>query len=272
MARSLTLFLSCCLLVCSQRIAAQTRMADSALNFFRVRSNINYTSACWQIAIDSALTFDSTVATLWQWKGMPYFKNADYASAMPCYDKAAHYDPNNYLSMRAFMKAVFAKDYEGGIKDFLTCKEKGYGVGLMDHSYDFFLGLCYKEIGDLSNAEKYMRQSVDERSKALGKNWVHWNDWFFLGIITMEKKNYKEAIEYFDNCMVDMKGYPNALYYKGLCLYNLGKKDKAKEQMLQAIENIKAGKRSSEDNDFYVNFPNQVYVADIEAKLKELYP
>ena len=117
-----------------------------------------------------------------------------------------------------------------------------------------------------------MRQSVDERSKALGKNWVHWNDWFFLGIITMEKKNYKEAIEYFDNCMVDMKGYPNALYYKGLCLYNLGKKDKAKEQMLQAIENIKAGKRSSEDNDFYVNFPNQVYVADIEAKLKVLYP
>ena len=119
MARSLTLFLSCCLLVCSQRIAAQTRMADSALNFFRVRSNINYTSARWQIAIDSALTFDSTVATLWQWKGMPYFKNADYASSMPCYDKAAHYDPNNYLSMRAFMKAVFAKDYEGGIKDFL---------------------------------------------------------------------------------------------------------------------------------------------------------
>src|ERR1044072_4028229 len=162
MASSLILCLSC-LLTVSMRLDAQQPVSthDSAMHFFQVRTIVHYNTRRWQVALDAAIMIDSTVATLWQWKGMPYFKDGNYAEAFRCYNKAVQYDPVNYLPLRAFMKAIFLKDYEGAIAEFLTCKERHFGEGLMDHSYDFFLALSYKEAGDLAKADSFLSLSIN---------------------------------------------------------------------------------------------------------------
>lgn len=271
MARSHILCLSGLLLAGSIRLEAQQITAhDSAMHFFQVRSNVDYNSARWQVALDSAMMIDSTVATLWQWKGMPYFKDGDYANAFRCYEKAVYYDSVNYLPLRAFMKAIFLKDYESAIAEFFTCKERHFGDGLMDHSYDFFLALSYKETGDLAKADSFLSLSIDHRIQTVGPDWVHWNEWFFMGMICFDRKEYTKAIGYYDKCLKEYKGYPNALYYKGLCMAETGRKAIARELFETAITNINKGLRSSEDNDFYVNFPNNVFVADVEAAIQAL--
>lgn len=268
MAKLKTLFLSLCICI-TYGATAQKTTADSAMSFFSARSAVDYSSARWQIAIDSALAIDSTVATLWQWKGMPYFKNGDYARAMPCYDKAVQYGPDRYLPLRAFMKLTFLKDNEGALKDFLTCKEKKYGVGLMDHSYEFFMGVAYKEIGQLDKADSFLLLSINDVVKRQGDNWVNFNEWFFAGIVALEKQNYKQAIGYLDKCLREYPGYPNALHHKAIALAKTGKRESARELFQLAITNIKKDMRSAEDNDGYVNYPNQVFVADVEAAMKK---
>ncbi len=261
-----TLFLSAALLL-TYAANAQKNLADSARNFFSVRSDISYCSPEWQIYIDSALAIDSTVATLWQWKGMPYFKNGDYAEAFRCYDKAVRYDSVRYLPLLAFMKLIFLKDNEGAIADFLVCKQRGYGVGLMDHSYDFFLGLAYKEAREFALAEKYLGASVDKCIKQKGENWVNYNEWFYMGMICLQQGKDGQAIMYFDKCLKEYPGYPTALYHKAMALKHTGKKPEAQQLLQRASQGIDKGMRSAEDSDPYVNYPDTIHQQDIDAAM-----
>lgn len=259
------------LVVIAYTASGQKSTADSALHFFRIRSGVSYCSPEWQIYIDSALRIDSTVATLWQWKGMPYFKNGDYAEAMRCYDKMVMYSPETYLSIQAFMKLTFLKDNEGALKDFIECKKKkNYGVGLMDHSYEFFMAIAYKEMQQFEIADSFLQLSIREVVKRQGDNWVNFNEWFFAGIIAMERHQDSNALIYFDKCLREYPGFPNAVHYKAVILARQGKKEEARHLFLLAIANIKKGMRSAEDNDSYVNYPNQVFVPDVERAMKEL--
>ena len=105
--------------------------------------NYNYQMAEWQNCLDEGLKKDSTVAYLWQQKSMPYFKAKKYEIGMKYIDKAVKYDPERWQSYRAFIKCIFAKTYKEAIIDFEDCKKKFGNNYVMDHTYNFYIGLSY---------------------------------------------------------------------------------------------------------------------------------
>ncbi|MBA3827535.1 MAG: hypothetical protein H0X33_01220 [Taibaiella sp.] len=261
------LFLSLCL---PTLLAAQSQH-DSAEHFFDSRiAHLNYNSAEWQSAADSALMIDSTVGFIWQLRSMPYFKDGDYGSGMQYLPKAAQYNPVSSLPYMAFMKCIFMKDYEGAIRDFQESKQKGYGIGLMDHSYDFFLGICYMELDSLNLAQQYLQASIAATVKHPGENWVHYNEWFYMGMLWYKKHQYPLAIPYFEMSLKQYDGYPPALFYKAQALAQKGNKTEALQLLEQAKVNIAKGIHSTEDNDFYVNYPYTIYAGDVEELITVL--
>jgi tetratricopeptide (TPR) repeat protein len=124
--------------------------------------NYNYEMTEWQNCLDEGLKKDSTIAQLWQQKAMPYFKARKYEVGMQYIDKAVHYDQKEWQPYRAFIKCVFAKTYKDAIVDFEDCIKKNGNGYVMDHTYGFYIGLCYLQLNEYENAEKKFQEYNDD--------------------------------------------------------------------------------------------------------------
>ena len=114
---------------------------------------LRYFSPEYQLYIDSAIAINPNMAYLYQQKAMPYFKLGKYELGLKSLDKAVELDPKSHIDYRAFIKCIFAKTYQESIKDFLKAKEiKGENGVVMDHSYDFYIGLCYLQLDEFSKS------------------------------------------------------------------------------------------------------------------------
>ncbi|MFN3382080.1 MAG: hypothetical protein ACK41O_21680, partial [Runella zeae] len=105
-----------------------------------------YNHPKWQVYLDSLISICPNIARAYHQKALPYIKNGDYGSAFPLEDKAVQYDPERWLSYRAFLKCIFSKDYKGAIIDFDLAQKIAPHIFVMDHSYSFYKGLCYLEL------------------------------------------------------------------------------------------------------------------------------
>lgn len=220
----------------------------------------NYFSREWQIYLDSAIQMNPTVAYYYQQKAMPLFKQRKYETGMPFLNKAVQLDSLQYIDYQAFMKCIFSKDYSGAIKDFsLSKKIKGEFAHVMDHSYDFYTGLCYLQLNDFKKAVDHITRSIDYTKKTSGNSWVHYLDLFYLGIAYMELQNYQEAIKFFDQSLAVYTNFSDAEYYKAFSVAKLAKFDAATELLKQSAAHFKQGYTINEDNVYYEKYPYQVY-------------
>lgn len=112
--------------------------------------------AKWQECLDAGLKKDSTVAYLWQQKAMPYFKAKKYEIGMEYLDKAMLYDRKNWLPYRAFIKCIFTKTYREAIIDFEICKKLYGNSYVMDHTYNFYIGISYLQLNKYKKAEELL--------------------------------------------------------------------------------------------------------------------
>ncbi len=208
--------------------------------------------------LDSALALTPQRAFFWQQKAMPLCKQKKYEIGMPYLDSAVKYDKREYIDYRAFMKCIFQKNYGSAIADFNTARRINGNIGLMDHSYDFYTGLCYLQLDRFDSAEYYIGQSINGQKKSLGDNWVHYMDLFYMGVVEYEKGNYAGAIENFDASLKQYKNFSDAKYYKAICLSRLNKKEAALKIALEGMQDIKDGYTINEDNSFYEEYPYQV--------------
>ena len=126
------------------------------------KHNYAFEMSEWQACLDQGLKKDSTVAYLWQQKAMPYFKCKKYEVGMQYLDKAVFYNKERWLSYRAFIKCIFAHTYKDAIKDFEECI-KLYGDSyVMDHSFSFYIGICYLQLNEYEKAEKLFDDYVSD--------------------------------------------------------------------------------------------------------------
>ncbi|MBA4056582.1 MAG: hypothetical protein C0490_17840 [Marivirga sp.] len=108
---------------------------------------IRYFSPEYHQYIDSAIAINPNMAYLYQQKAMPYFKQGKSELGLKSLDRAVELDPKSHIDHRAFIKCIFARTYEESIKDFQTSKKiKGENGVVMDHTYDFYIGLCYLDM------------------------------------------------------------------------------------------------------------------------------
>lgn len=220
--------------------------------------NYNFQMAEWQNCLDEGLKKDSTIASLWQEKAMPYFKARKYEIGMQFVDKAVQYNPQEWQPYRAFIKCIFAKTYKDAIVDFQDCINK-YGDGYrMDHKYSFYIGLCYLQLNEYQKAEKIFKEYNDDLFKNR-QGLEHPTALFYYGIAKYELKKWDEAIALFDKALKIYPNFSDAKYYRAICLARLGTKDEEVRGLLKnAKEDAKLGYTINEDNTIYETYPYQV--------------
>lgn len=221
--------------------------------------------------IDSVLTILPDNAYAWQQRAMPLLKQKKYEIAMPYLNKAVDLDPKKYLDYRAFIRCIFSKDYTGSIVDFKNA-QKQFGTSIvMDHSYDFYMGLCYLQLNKLDSAEYLIAKTIeDEKKNRSDESWIHFLHWFYYGITQFEKDNYEKAIVYFDKSLKSYQQFSDAKFYKAMCLENLKKEKEALSLMIEASQDYEKGYTINEDNAIYEAYPYQVNKFYIKAYIDRM--
>lgn len=212
-----------------------------------------------QLYLDSALMIIPTYAWYWQQKSMPLYKQQKYQVGRPFLDSAVKYDPRSWLDYRAFMKCIFERNYREALADFYAVRAMAHNnSSVMDHPYNFYIGLCHLQLNDFDSSEYYLKGCIDDEVKTHGEKWVHYNHLFYLGLTYYEKGNYTSALACFDRALKLYDKFSDAQYYKAICLFKLDKKKDAAVTMEAASANFKDGYTMNEDNIIYEHYPYQV--------------
>lgn len=211
----------------------------------------------WQDEIDAGLKKDSTIAYLWQQKAMPYFKLRKYEIGMPFIDKAVKYDPKEWQPYRAFIKCIFAKTYKESINDFEDCIKKYGNRYIMDHTYGFYIGLCYLQLNEYEKAEKQFKEYIDDIFKNR-QGLQHPTALFYYGIAKYEQEKWDDAIIEFDKALKIYSNFSDVKFYKAMTLIRLNKMKEANVLLEEGKKNADMGFTINEDNANYEKYPYQV--------------
>lgn len=241
----------------AEKIKRQDKIIETYLK--NGAQKFSYTSRQWQEWIDKGLAEDSTIAYLWQQKAMPYWKLRKYEIANKYFSNAVKYDRKRYLSRGIFLKCIFSKSYPEVIEDY-----KKYIAEFKDtrhendHSLEFYVALAHLGLNEYQAALSILKLQVDHIEKENGKDFVHFLDRFYLGIIYRELNEYRLAIEQFDICLAKYSNFSDAKYWKGLCLINMGEKEKGYQLMKEGKLDKQRGYTINEDASLYELFPYQI--------------
>lgn len=236
----------------------QEQIQEQALNCAQ-QYNYNTNMRAWQDCLDKGLAEDSTIAYLWQQKAMPYFKCRKYEVGMTFLDKAVQYDRARWLPYRGFIKCIFQKNYAGAIADLQACIIE-YGNGyVMDHTYAFYIALSQLQLNRFAEAEALLRAYTEEQEAKRGKDRVHHLGLFYWGIAHFELGNIEDALKHFNEAIRIYPNFPDAKYYRAICLKRQGAPPEAVEKLYnEALKDAKAGYTINEDNAIYETYPYQV--------------
>ena len=210
----------------------------------------------WQNCLDEGLKKDSTVAYLWQQKAMPYFKARKYEVGMKYIDKAVEYDRERWQPYRAFIKCIFAKTYQEAVIDFEDCIKRFGNMYVMDHTYNFYIGLSYLQLNEYGKAETLFKEYIDDIFKNR-QGLVHPTALFYYGISLYEQKKYDEAIITFDKALKNYSNFSDVKYYKAISLARIGKRDDVSKLIDESKADYKLGYTMNEDNTIYETYPYQ---------------
>ncbi|MDN3675483.1 tetratricopeptide repeat protein [Flavobacterium branchiarum] len=236
----------------------QDAIIKQALDSCAYKYNYTFQMQEWQNCIDEGLKKDSTIAYLWQQKAMPYFKCKKYEVGMSFLDKAVLYNKQEWLPYRGFIKCIFSKSYKDAITDLEECI-KLYGNGyIMDHTYSFYIGLCYLQLNEYDKAEKVLDDYVTDIYKNR-QQLEHPTTYFYQAIAKYELKKYDEAISILDKALKIYPQFSDAKYYKAICWFKIGKpKDEISALGTEARSDATKGFKLNEDNTIYETYPYQI--------------
>lgn len=219
----------------------------------------------YQDCLDKGLKEDSTIATFWQQKAMPYFKARKYEVGMKFIDKAVKYNARTYQPYRSFIKCIFSKQYEDAIIDFEDCIAKWGDQYEMGHTYSFHIGLSYLQLNEFSTAEKYLTKTINDQIEKFGE--AHYTNLFYQAISIMEQQRYAEADSLLQKVIDIYPEFPEASYYKGLSELRLGREfETAKKRFDDANRYYAEGYTINEDNAIYEMYPYQFWSFMYEKK------
>lgn len=220
--------------------------------------NHHYLTKEWDEWINKGIQADSTIAYLWQQKALPLWKQKKYSLAIAYYNQAVKYDREKWLSRLAFLKCIFAKDYEGALSDIKTYIKEYGSTFEQDHSLEFYMGLCYLQLNQFDKAFEILSHNVKAQEIEYGMDWLHYLDRYYLAIAYYEQSDYVNANSELDKVLKEYPDFSDAQYYKSICLYYLGKKEEAMKIANIGKSNYDKGKTFHEDSNIYEMYPYQI--------------
>lgn len=229
---------------------------------------VGYLDPRWAQYCDSVIARCPNVAYAYQQKAVPLIKDGQYAAAFALEDQAVALDPRAWLAYRAFLKCIFSKDYAGALLDFAAVEKLKPNSREMDHTYPFFAGLCHLELGQLAQAEADFRRDEQQQRGPRGQGDVHYNSYFYQGVVQWEARHYALAAQALRQCLTQYPRHPDANYYLALTLRAQGQPAEATRYLQVARAALAAGYRLNEDNIYYANYPHQITAYEVEQALR----
>lgn len=229
----------------------------------------DYNSPMWQAYCDSLIKICPNIAVSYQLKAIPFIKMGDYATAFPLEDKAVELAPKEFTAYRGFLKCIFTKDYEAAIIDFQKAQKLTPNNYEMDHTYPFYEGLCNLELREYDKAEQNFKQDILIQTGGDQTKNIHFNSLLYIGILYYEMQKDEKAKEYLLKCLLQYKDLPDANYYLAL-IYKREKNIDFQNKYLQIAKQAKEkGYSLNEDNVYYVYYPHQITLYEIDKALAE---
>lgn len=227
-----------------------------------------YNNPAWQLYCDSIIALCPEIADAYQRKAVPYIKNGEYEKALALYDITVQLEPKRYTGHRGFIKCLFTKDYEGAIIDLQKAQQLVPNGFDMDHSFKFYEGLCNLELGNYPAAEQNFKQDILIQRGSDPKGVPHFNTLLYMGILYYEMGKNAQAKEYLLNCLKAYKQLPDANYYLALIFQREGNAVMKKKYLAIAKQAYSDGYRMNEDQLYYVNYPHEIKLYEIEQALQ----
>jgi tetratricopeptide (TPR) repeat protein len=226
-----------------------------------------YNNPAWGTYLDSILSICPHIAAAYQLKAVPSIKNGEYVKAYSLDEKAAELDSQQFVSYLGFLKCIFTKDYSGAIIDFNSAIRIIPGGGEMDHSFYFYLGICYLELGKYQEAEVNFNKDIFSQNKGDSTREVHFNSLLYMGITKSANNEMDSAEIYFRRSLHIYHELPEANYYLAL-IYHKRKEINLEKRYLEiAQKSILGGYSMNEDNLYYVNYPRQITLYEVNKQL-----
>jgi tetratricopeptide (TPR) repeat protein len=249
---------------------------DSVLNRFLTYGAWKYplNSIHWQNYIDSGIAIIHNESIFWHQKSMPFFKSLKYEIGLSYLDSAVKYDTRKWIDYRAFIKCIFIKNYKDALVDFKLSKKINGDGSIMDHSYNFYIGLCYLQLNQFDTALYYLNLQANKVTQERGAGWVHYLDRFYMGITNYELalhhsslEEMKIAIQCFDTAIKIYSKFSDAKFYKSLALIAIGKYEEAELLLKEAKEDLLNHFTINEDNVLYERYPYQISLNLVDTYL-----
>lgn len=194
----------------------------------------------------------------------PYVKSGNFLMWKKYIDKAVKYEPKEYLSVRASLRYKFFADYKGAIKDIdslssLVSYDIGYSSNGTYH-LNVVKGLCLKSLGQIKEAIDIIAKQSEIEDDFGMYNYLH------LGVLYMEKEDYKKALESFEK-QFKINNLAENQYYTALCYKSLNNREEALRYLREAL-NLYQSKQSMFDP--YNELFDQIYLSDIQREIKSI--
>ncbi|MBL7773045.1 MAG: hypothetical protein JNM95_09300 [Chitinophagaceae bacterium] len=248
-------------LIAFPKLKAQVYKSSDTLNaqsYFKQSFQYSLNSKKHQLYLDSALMLIPTEAYYWQQKAMPLYKEHKWELGRPFLDSAVKYNQEKYLEYRGFMRCIFERRYLLAKEDFYLAKALYGNRYVMDHSYDFYLGLCCLQLNQFDSAQHLFDAVITEDQQRFGKDGVHFNHWFYRAMVSYAKEEYETCISFLDKAMTRHPQFADAHFYKANCLFYLNKQEEGKKEAQLAKSCADQHLSLNEDNAIYEWYPYQV--------------
>lgn len=147
-----------------------------------------------QIKYDKVMELCPTYDDAYWAKAIPYLKRGDFISWGTMIDKAVELNPTKHLGYRGWCKYQFLRDYDSAIADLEKLESMvNYDIGYCQNG-DYHLtvakALCYKGKGNSEKAIQIIEKHLENTDIFVGLF-----DYLHLGVLYLEKKEYKKVIE-----------------------------------------------------------------------------
>jgi tetratricopeptide (TPR) repeat protein len=184
-------------------------------------------------------------------------------------DKAVELNPLEYLSIRAWCRYKFLRDYNGTLSDLTRLYKLNGSLGYSnDGDYDLRIveALCHRELGNINESIKLLNDYFSKKESGLENLGVGVYDYLHMGVTLLKAARSQEAISYLERQITEYKELPDTYYYLGLCYRRLGDSQKAEQSFLQAKSLFTKGYKRY---DTYTESLDKVYLSDVERVLRE---
>lgn len=239
------------------------------VDYWNKTSLVPLFSAKRQLYLDSILAIKPNYAYAWQQKAMPLFKQMKYELGMKYLDSAVKYDKTfHWHEYRAFIKCIFQKNYSEAIRDFKSVKLRNNEGYVMDHSYEFYIGLSFLQLNQFDSAYSYIKSSIDMGEKKWKTG--HYLEYMYLGIVSMERQDSLQANKYLDKAIALYSNFSDAKYYKAMLWFTSGNINNALVLFKDALKDLSNGYTINEDNAIYESYPYQINKKGLEQFIEYL--